>query len=272
VLSTLIALHLLTPLHAEEAVERQLLAMGTVLAVRVEAPDRATALAASEAAVRAIGRVEARLTSRGGTSELARLSAGPVGAWRPLSPELAADLALAERCRAWTRGGFDLTLGAPEALELDGARARALSPIALDAGGIGKGIGLDAGLAAATEAGATVVTLDLGGQIATAGATIEVDLAHPAQRGLAVTTITLEDGSVATSGQGVQPGHIVDPRGPGAVPPWGSVTVVAPSAAQADCLATGLFVLGPQRAADLATAIPGVEVVVQRLVPDGDLP
>lgn len=255
--------------QAQEAVERRVLSMGTTLSVRVEAEDRFTALAASEAAVRAVEATEERLATRGEGSELDALAAAPEGAWVALSPELARDLALAAACWEATQGGFDLTLGHAEAFVVDGQRARRLGPLLLDAGGIGKGIALDAGVDAALAAGAEVVTLDLGGQLAAHGEPLLVDLAHPVLRDRVSATISVHQASVATSGQGQQPGHIVDPRSGEAVPAWGSVSVVATSAARADCLATGLFVLGPVEALEAVESLPGVEIIVQELGPDG---
>jgi len=66
--------------------------MGTEATVRVEASDREAALAASEAAVRALEAAEARLSTWTDDSELARLNLAPVGEPVALSPELAAEL------------------------------------------------------------------------------------------------------------------------------------------------------------------------------------
>jgi len=42
-------------------------------------------------------------------------------------------------------------------------------------------------------------------------------------------------------------GHILDPRTGKPAPFRGSVTVLAPTGAEADCLSTGLFVMGPKK-------------------------
>jgi thiamine biosynthesis lipoprotein len=86
--------------------------MGTHLGIEVTAPTRAAALAASEAAVRAIEAVEVRLSTWTDASELARLNAAPVGQPVALSPELAADLALAREVWRDTDGAFDPGVGA----------------------------------------------------------------------------------------------------------------------------------------------------------------
>jgi thiamine biosynthesis lipoprotein len=271
VTGTLLALALSPPLRAGEVIERQLVTMGTALRVQVEAADRLSALRASEAAVLAVEAVDRRLATRGDGSELDALLAAPSGEWTRVGPALAADLALAHACREATDGGYDLTLGSPGALELRGDLARLAEGATLDAGGIGKGVALDAGISAARAAGASRVMLDLGGQVASSGAPLQVALAHPWERQRDVTTVTVDEGSVATSGQGVQPGHIRDPRTGQPAPPWGSVSVIAASAAWADCLATGLFALGPEGAATRAETLEHARVILQLAGPRGEI-
>lgn len=236
--------------------------MGTELAVRVTAMDRSTALWASEAAVRAVEAVEERLSSHRSDSELSVLSGAPVGVWQAISPELATNLHQAAWCHEATSGVFDITVGDAGEVELAGLHARRTGAVSLDSGGFGKGVGLDVGLDAARAAGASSAVLDLGGQVAAFGVPLQVDVAHPVRRWHAVASLPLLEGSVATSGQGEQPGHILDPRTGAAVPAWGSVTVHAPTAAAADCLATGLFVLGPGAALAYSELHDDIDVLV----------
>ncbi len=264
-----LALALTPSLSAAVGIERQLAVMGTTLNLWVEAPDRATALDSSEAAVRAVEAVDRRLSTHRDDAELTRLASSPAGAWWPVSAPLAADLHLAQACREWTQGGFDLTLGQGGPLELRVGQARLLEAGVLDAGGFGKGAALDEALAAARLAGASAASIDLGGQVASFGLVQSVGIAHPTQRDRVVVSIPLRDGSVATSGQGEQPGHLVDPRDGQVAPAWGSVSVMARRAAWADCLATGLFALGPERATELARTLPVLDVIIQVVGPEG---
>ncbi|MFQ5749404.1 MAG: FAD:protein FMN transferase, partial [Planctomycetota bacterium] len=86
-------------------------------------------------------------------------------------------------------------------------------------------------------------------------------------------------GSLATSGNsehgievgGRRFGHLLDPRTGRPAPDFGSVTVWAPDALTADCLSTGLFVMGPRPALAWAHAHAGIEIVVLETTPDGDL-
>jgi thiamine biosynthesis lipoprotein len=185
-----------------ESIERRLGAMGTSLRVSVEAPDRATALAASEAAVRAIEGCEQRLSTWRDDSELAQLNRAPVGVPFELSTELTDELAGARHWWRETGGAFDPAVGAlveawglrnggrtPTADELERGRVPAgfgalvlerpsLEGAALEAtatrrdarlvveeGGFGKGAGLDAAHRALRDAGAVRGVVDLGGQL-----------------------------------------------------------------------------------------------------------
>ncbi len=86
-----------------------------------------------------------------------------------------------------------------------------------------------------------------------------VGVAHPLRPGVRLAELRLVDRALATSGSGVQffrhqgqrYGHILDPRTGHPAEGTLSVTVLAPTAAEADALSTALFVLGPREAADV---------------------
>jgi thiamine biosynthesis lipoprotein len=286
----------------EEAarVERVVSAMGTRLALRVEAADRPAALAAAERALVAIEAAEARLSTWTADSELARLNRHPAGRPFLLSPTLASELLEARRWWSATAGAFDPGVGAlvrawalrdggrrPHAeetraalasggmasLELDPARAVRRHPsLLIEEGGFGKGAGLDAALDALEESGAASAVLDLGGQIALFGDgdAVRVAVADPRDRARAVLALRVERGAVATSGNGERGivvagerlAHLLDPRTGEPVRDFGSLTVWAPDATTADCLSTGLYVMGPDAALAWAEGHQDLEVVV----------
>lgn len=265
-----------------ETVSRSLVTMGTTVSLLVSAPDRAQAVAASEAAVRAIEAAAARLGTWQGEGAIRRLNATPAGQAFELDAATAADLSAAVACAVDTGGAFDPTVGAlvsawglrdggrvPERRALQAAQAavgwslldlrggsarRLVAGLVIEEGGFGKGAALDAGLAALAAAGATAAVLDAGGQVAILGRA-RIDVAHPSRRRESVASIDLDGGHVATSGNGEQTfviggrrpyGHILDPRTGRPAPIWGSVTVRADTGLRADCLATGLYVMGPE--------------------------
>jgi thiamine biosynthesis lipoprotein len=279
-------------------VERRLEMMGTRLAVSVNANSRADGLAAAELALAALEDTEARLSTWHEDTELSRLNASPAGAAFTMSPELRRDLEGARRWWLATDTAFDPAVGAlTEAwglrtggtipsesqlqaalkatgfgkLRFEASRIIRLSDVRIDEGGFGKGAGLDAALDALGTSEASSAILDLGGQVALFGATgpVEIQVAHPADREQPVLTLTVDHGSVATSGNSERPNHLLDPRTGQPATDFGSLTVWAPDALAADCLSTGLYVLGPDRALELAMEWPEVEVLVLETGPGG---
>ena len=279
-------------------VERRLGLMGTTLKLTVEARDRAAALAASERAVAALEATEARLSTWRDDTELARLNRAPVGVAVPLSPALARELAAARECWRETEGAFDPAIGelvaewglrtggknpgeeereeARAASGMDGLRispsvaVRLREGAVIEEGGFGKGAGLakaiDA-LRALPEIRSAV--LDLGGQLALVGAgRREVLIADPRRRDRPVLALAVEAGSVSTSSDSERSGHLLDPRTGAPAADFGSLTVWTADPLRADCLSTGLFVLGPERALAWAAARPDVEVLA--LVSEGE--
>jgi thiamine biosynthesis lipoprotein len=167
-----------------------------------------------------------------------------------------------------------------EQLDLaDGAAIRRDPRLVIEEGAFGKGLGLDAALDAATEAGARRVVLDLGGQVALVAddEPLLVALAHPRERERPLLSVRIDRGSLATSGNsergftidGVRHGHILDPRSGRPAPDFGSLSVWATDAATADALSTALYVLGPREAMVWADARAGVEALALVVTPDG---
>ncbi len=107
-----------------------------------------------------------------------------------------------------------------------------------------------------------------GGDAPEAGWTVGIrDPLHPARR---LGQLRLRDRAVATSGSGTQffeyqghrYGHILDPRSGWPAEGSASVSVLAPTAAEADALSTAFYVLGPEPAAEYCQAHPGVAAVM----------
>ena len=289
------------PVEAAEAaslgarVERRFAAMGTMCSLSLLHDSRSSGLRASERGARALEDVEQRLSSWRSDSELARLNATPVGEWFTPSADLLADLAFCAELVQRTEGAFDPGHGgvslarrgadgpadAEAVLAPDGGFAgfvrqgdrirRRHADALLDAGGFGKGIGLDRALAALLEQGARDVVLDLGGQVLVSpdGGSHAVELAHPRDRSTPVVRVSIGHGSLATSGTSERGQHLFDPQTSRCALDFGSATVWASSAALADALSTALFVMGPERALAFAEADERVEVLLLLPADDG---
>jgi thiamine biosynthesis lipoprotein len=142
--------------------------------------------------------------------------------------------------------------------------------IELDFGGIGQGIGADAALAVVREAGIASALVDLSGDIAVSApppgrSAWRIELDDPQH-----TVLELSDAAVTTSGDRFQHldapdaetggtrrlSHILDPRTGRPLSTRTEVTVVAPTATEADAWATALSVLGPERGSEVLRARP----------------
>jgi thiamine biosynthesis lipoprotein len=150
-------------------------------------------------------------------------------------------------------------------LELDPAAGRARLTVAgaeLNPGGIGKGWAIDRAVDWLRAAGVASVLMH-GGQSSVRACGCQgpalpgrsgwkVGLRHPLRPGRRLAMITLVDRALATSGSGTQffiergrrLGHILDPRTGRPAEGVISATVLTETAAEADALATALFVLG----------------------------
>jgi len=284
---------------AEIELSRQVAAMGTVLEMTVSARDRGTALAASQSLLEAVDSVERRLSTWRENSELSRFNRSIPGIEVGLSEKLEADLREVRHWWAATGGAFDpggaslvaawdlrgrgrlpsdpelaaarAAAGFEHLVLRSGAGARTATGFAIEEGGFAKGIALREAAAAALAANASCVVMNFGGQIEVAGdcGARWVEIADPQQRSKSVARISLDSGSVATSGNserglvvdGVELGHILDPLSGRPAPDWGAVTVVAADPVAADCLATALFVMGPDRGAEWLRGKTGIEAV-----------
>jgi FAD:protein FMN transferase len=100
----------------------------------------------------------------------------------------------------------------------------------------------------------------------------KVGLAHPWKRGRRIALVELKDRALATSAstyqhfeyQGRKLGHILDPRTGWPAEAMTSVSVVAPTAAEADALATAFFILGSDKAKAYCESHPGIGAVLLR--------
>ncbi len=142
-------------------------------------------------------------------------------------------------------------------------------------GGIAKGYAVDEAARLLRAAGVTRAVIDAGGDLYLLGAKPDghpwrIAVRHPRRDGhLGVLTLGA-DTAVATSGDyenyfeagGERYHHILDPATGRPATGCISVTVVAPTAAVADALATAVFVLGPADGLALVELLADVEALV----------
>ncbi|RWM28127.1 FAD:protein FMN transferase [Mesorhizobium sp.] len=156
---------------------------------------------------------------------------------------------------------------AQDALEIDGAGLRKRVPIALDLNGVAKGYGVDRLAEVLGGFGICDGLVGIDGEMRAMGVkpdgeawTVAVEEPDPERRA-PHSILSLRDCSVATSGdyrhwvevQGRRLSHTMDPiRGAPLIKSPASVTVLAPTCAEADAWATAFMVLGPDKGGELA--------------------
>lgn len=262
-------------------------AMGTTISVL--APEE-TAGAARDATRWLFAEWEAVLSRFRSDSELSRLNER-AGEWVPVSSLLFTVTATALDAAHATNGVFDPTLlrqlvslgydrtfsalppiaaplsevvqpgGGWRAIRLDHGERRIYLPVgvALDFGGIAKGMAADAAVERLREIGVASGCINAGGDLATFGSAPDGDGWPIGVQGIHATRmITLRRGALATSGianrqwrQGAfVRKHILDPRTgmPAETGLW-SVTVAAERCTQAEAAAKAAFILGPREGA-----------------------
>lgn len=145
----------------------------------------------------------------------------------------------------------------------------------IDLGGIAKGYAVDRAVKALRSGGISHAVVNAGGDLFVLGSSrcpegVPVGVRDPVNRGGLLGWVRVRDAAVATSGSyenffvrdGKGYTHIIDPRDGYPVQRVLSVSVRAPSAMQADALATALFVLGSAEGLKLAESLRDVEALI----------
>lgn len=267
-------------------------AMGTVMRLLVRCGETDGAgLRMRDAAVAAVESVEAETSVFRASSVAARVSAAAgTGEWIETGRWFDAALALSLEVAEKTGGAFNPLVAplmqargfsrSPDGAGSVGARSGedglsrekfdtsairrkpgacmlANSGMALDFGGVAKGLGADVAAAAIRAVATNDFLIDAGGNLVGKGEwTVGVRDPRTSRNAPPLRVLTLRDGMALASsgnyerfvetGDGAKIGHIFDPR-TGKSPDGGvlQTTVLAPSAALADVWSTALFVLGP---------------------------
>jgi FAD:protein FMN transferase len=154
--------------------------------------------------------------------------------------------------------------------------------VRIDLGGIAKGYGVDQVADLLRHAGATNALIDLSGNMVALGNAAghtgwTVGVRDPSGKNPYIARIHLYNEAIATSGDyeqfvdadGKRFGHILDPRTGWSAHGLSSVTVVSRQGMLCDAWATALFVLGPEKAREVAHAHPELDVVLVEPQPGG---
>lgn len=160
-------------------------------------------------------------------------------------------------------------------IAIDGSDITFMKPgmsVTLD--GIAKGYIVDRAARVLKEDGAQQVLVDGGGDMASMGGgswgeNWRVAVQNPRQGSEPLAVLHLQGESVATSGDYFQYftadkrfHHILDPRTGRSPEQTSAVTIVAPTAMDADALSTAVFVLGPREGLRFLDQVDGVEGMI----------
>jgi thiamine biosynthesis lipoprotein len=144
--------------------------------------------------------------------------------------------------------------------------------MAITLNGIAQGYATDRAMTVLRRHGIEQALVDAG-EIASLGDKFvgrpwNVGIQHPRVKDAYIGVAELNGRCMSTSGDyetaftaDLSKNHIVDPATGRSPDTFASVTVIAPTATQADALSTAIFVLGPERGIALANASPGTDVL-----------
>lgn len=290
------------PAEEGELLRREVVLMGSPFVFVVEAP-RAQALAAIAEATERLRALEAEISSWKPGSDVFRLNDN-AGQLVKVGADTLALLQLAKRLYDETGGTFDVSIGAlwdiypfrdPEAplpdaqairaalqriganrieLRPESAEARLPEGMRLNLGGIGKGYAAQLAIDTLKARGIANAAVSAGGDVHLIGrkhsGPWQVRIENPRWEGRSIERFTLQDRSVATSGdsqryivrEGKRYGHILDPRSGRPAEGAQSVTVITLDPSLADAYATAVFVMGPQAGMAWVDAHEGVEALI----------
>ncbi len=141
-------------------------------------------------------------------------------------------------------------------------------------GAIAPGYAGDMAIAKIRARGIRNAVVDMSGDIMLIGDKASgvrtVSIRHPRKEGEMLAILPVANCAVSTSGDyerffmkdGKRYCHIIDPRTGYPADKCQSVTIVSPTLAFADGLATGVFVLGPEKGMELVEQLEGVEAII----------
>ena len=145
----------------------------------------------------------------------------------------------------------------------------------LDLGGAAKGYIVDRAIEILREHGVEAAVIDAGGDIGLLGKKIDgepwkIGIRNPEDPGTTIEIIEVDSGAVATSGNyerffihdQIRYHHILNPKTGRPVPQVVSVTILAPTALEADILSTAIFVLGAREGLTLIEQLSDIEGVL----------
>lgn len=291
------------PLHYTDA----RVGMGTSVEIELRAPDSLAASKAIGQAYKEMERLYALFDPTLEQSAINIINAQAGHGKIPVAPEVREVLIRAKYLNGVTKGVFDVTIKPLLDLWLVQGDTFAIPPrglhkvtmslvwsdglivnenvmlkhsmMAFDLSGIAKGYILDQMVKVLKKAGITKACIKAGNDTVLLGKLTEtwhLILPHPRKKNTPIATLTVGRGGVATTRDdalyferdGIRFHTILDPRSGSPATGCISVTVVAKTAMDADALATGVFILGPDEGMQLVESLKNTEAVIYYMQED----
>lgn len=152
----------------------------------------------------------------------------------------------------------------------DDSKFQLKNGVTINFGGIAKGYAVDRAFRELDIAGFDTFLVSFGGEIRGKGKDWKVGIQHPRERNELLGELIINDIAVATSGDYEQffkkdekrYSHIIDPVTGIPSDETQSVTIIANNVTDADGLATGIFVLGPEKGMKIIENLDNVESLI----------
>lgn len=210
--------------------------MGTVATVTLRDEDEARGKVAVAAAFTRLHEIDDRFSPYKESSEISRISRGELTV-PDAHREVAAVLSVCEELRVESGGRFSAW-----GFRADGR---------LDPSGYVKGWAIGEAAAIMRAANLDDFILDIGGDAFAAGGPERgrgwgIGIVDPSDRSAIIAPLIVRDRGVATSGIAERGEHVIDARDGTAATEWSSITVVHPSIARADAIATIGLLMGEE--------------------------
>ena len=275
--------------------------MGTRIAVELWHVDAGIASQCSERMFDEMRRIDARMSTYRGTSELSQVNANAAAGAIEISTELQHLLRRSIHFSRISRGAFDVTYASVgyrydyrqreqpsdawvaqqlsaidyRHIELDDSRVRYRAEgVRIDLGGIAKGYAVDRAIDLLRDCGIARAMVSAGGDSRILGdrdgREWVIGIKHPRDPTGIALRLPLSDTAVSTSGDyerffienGERVHHIINPQtGRSAEASW-SATVIGPDAMTTDALSTTIFILGAVEGLALIESLAGIDAII----------
>ncbi len=294
----------LTGRNKPQKIKLSRILMGTLVEITVVHHNRQEADKAIKNAFEEMEQIEGLMSKFIKTSDVYRINENAGKDFVEVDDEVYHVIEESIRYSELSNGAFDITIGAVDSLwdfekensipspdEIssnlhlvdyhnitlrDNRRIKLQKPgMMIDMGGVAKGYAVDKGIEVLKRFGIKNAIINAGGDLRAIGKKAtnkpwHIGIQHPRDKTKILTTLDVENTSIATSGDyqkyfvvdNVRYHHILDPKTGGPAKGCQSVTIMANDAITADIVATVVFVKGPYKGMKFIESLKDIEGII----------